>query len=291
MVRKIAGEEHCLCPGCEDYWAPTVVDLPAKRRDEFYARLTDFGEMRIAAMDRAGVERCVLSLAGPGVQAKVNGSLVIVGNRRMAGVGQVADLPVDGQVSDLPYIAARLEEEGYTVLYVTVDRKLISKKRQREVLFNRIAGPLGTTPDGLQARYDDVKYDPLLPLPLADDVSEATATYLREREEDYPGVDVLEGAQRVYRFAPYGSHIVGYMGAIEPADKDTYLRKGYLLSDRVGTMSARPGRFLDIVVTGWPRERDSKIVSEPGFAEITGRLWDNLRGESLKSLGYPKAAE
>jgi len=69
MVRKIAVEEHCLCPGFEDYWAPTVVDLPAKRREEFYARLTDFGEMRIAAMDRAGVERCVLSLAGPGVQA------------------------------------------------------------------------------------------------------------------------------------------------------------------------------------------------------------------------------
>jgi NitT/TauT family transport system ATP-binding protein len=64
-----------------------------------------------------------------------------------------------------------------------------------------------------------------------------------------------------------------------------------MLSDRVGAMSARPGRFLDIVVTGWPRERDSKIVREPGFAEITGRLWDNLRDESLKSLGYPKAAE
>ena len=70
MVRKIALEEHCLAPGFEEYWAPTVVDLPAKRRDDFLARLTDFGEMRLAAMDRAGVERCVLSLAGPGVQAE-----------------------------------------------------------------------------------------------------------------------------------------------------------------------------------------------------------------------------
>src|SRR4030095_8629612 len=70
MVRKIAVEEHCLCPGFEDYWAPTVVDLPAKKRDDFLARLTDFGEMRLSAMDRAGIERCVLSLAGPGVQAE-----------------------------------------------------------------------------------------------------------------------------------------------------------------------------------------------------------------------------
>jgi NitT/TauT family transport system ATP-binding protein len=59
-----------------------------------------------------------------------------------------------------------------------------------------------------------------------------------------------------------------------------------MLSDRVGAMSARPGRFLDIVVTGWPRDRDSKIVSEAGFGEITGRLWDNLRNESMKSLGF-----
>ena len=70
MVRKIALEEHCLTPGFEDYWGPTVVDLPANKRTDFLARLTDFGEMRLAVMDRTGIERCVLSLAGPGVQAE-----------------------------------------------------------------------------------------------------------------------------------------------------------------------------------------------------------------------------
>jgi NitT/TauT family transport system ATP-binding protein len=64
------------------------------------------------------------------------------------------------------------------------------------------------------------------------------------------------------------------------------LDEAAMLSDRIGAMSARPGRFMDIVETGWPRERDSTIVSDPRFGEITGRLWDNLRGESIKSLGY-----
>ena len=64
------------------------------------------------------------------------------------------------------------------------------------------------------------------------------------------------------------------------------LDEAAMLSDRIGAMSARPGRFLDIVETGWPRERDSTIVSDARFGEITGRLWDNLRGESMKSLGY-----
>ena len=64
------------------------------------------------------------------------------------------------------------------------------------------------------------------------------------------------------------------------------LDEAAMLSDRIGAMSARPGRFLDIVETHWPRERDSTIVGEAAFGEITGRLWENLRGESLKSLGY-----
>ena len=68
------------------------------------------------------------------------------------------------------------------------------------------------------------------------------------------------------------------------------LDEAAMLSDRIGAMSARPGRFLDIVETGWARDRDSTIVRDPRFGEITGRLWDNLRGESLKSLGYAGAA-
>ena len=61
------------------------------------------------------------------------------------------------------------------------------------------------------------------------------------------------------------------------------LDEAAMLSDRVGAMSARPGRFIEIIETGWKRERDSTIVREAAFAEITGRLWANLRGESMKA--------
>ncbi len=39
MVRKIALEEHFLCPGFEEYWAPTVVDLPAQKRRTISSRV------------------------------------------------------------------------------------------------------------------------------------------------------------------------------------------------------------------------------------------------------------
>jgi NitT/TauT family transport system ATP-binding protein len=64
------------------------------------------------------------------------------------------------------------------------------------------------------------------------------------------------------------------------------LDEAAMLADRIGAMSARPGCFIDVIATGWPRERDSTIVAETAFGEITGRLWERLRGESLKALGH-----
>jgi len=63
------------------------------------------------------------------------------------------------------------------------------------------------------------------------------------------------------------------------------LDEAAMLSDRVGVMSARPGRFIDLVETGWPRERDSRIVSHPDFGALTARLLSSLREESLKTMG------
>jgi len=63
------------------------------------------------------------------------------------------------------------------------------------------------------------------------------------------------------------------------------LDEATMLADRVGVMSARPGRFLDVIATGWPRERDSTIVASESFGRLTSRIWKTLRGESIRALG------
>lgn len=63
------------------------------------------------------------------------------------------------------------------------------------------------------------------------------------------------------------------------------LDEAAMLADRIGVMSARPGRLIDIVETGWPRDRDSRIVQEDAFGAVTARLWRTLREESLKAIG------
>jgi NitT/TauT family transport system ATP-binding protein len=62
------------------------------------------------------------------------------------------------------------------------------------------------------------------------------------------------------------------------------LDEAEMLSDRVGVMSSRPGHFMDMIQTGWPADRDSRIAASAAFGKISGRLWELLRAESIKAL-------
>lgn len=67
-MKRIALEEHFMVPGFEPYWLKTVEDIEPARYAQVLARLNDFGEQRLSAMDTSGIGMAVLSLAGPGVQ-------------------------------------------------------------------------------------------------------------------------------------------------------------------------------------------------------------------------------
>jgi 2,3-dihydroxybenzoate decarboxylase len=69
MVKKIALEEHFLSPGLVDIWRPTMAEVPPAATEKLFKQLTDFGDLRLETMDKSGIARAVLSLAGPGVQS------------------------------------------------------------------------------------------------------------------------------------------------------------------------------------------------------------------------------
>lgn len=58
------------------------------------------------------------------------------------------------------------------------------------------------------------------------------------------------------------------------------LDEAAMLADRIGVMSARPGKIMEVVETGWDRRRDSGVVEDQRFGEITGKLWKLLRHET-----------
>jgi NitT/TauT family transport system ATP-binding protein len=45
------------------------------------------------------------------------------------------------------------------------------------------------------------------------------------------------------------------------------LDEAAMLADRIVVMSARPGKAIDLVETGWPRERNSRIVERETFGD------------------------
>ena len=69
------------------------------------------------------------------------------------------------------------------------------------------------------------------------------------------------------------------------------LDEANLLSDRIGVMSARPGTFIEIVETGWPRGRDSSLAEHADFGAVTSRLWSLLRSQSMRAMGQGAMAK
>jgi NitT/TauT family transport system ATP-binding protein len=55
-------------------------------------------------------------------------------------------------------------------------------------------------------------------------------------------------------------------------------------------MSSRPGRFIEIVETGWSRDRTSEIAADVAFGRVTSYLWEKLRGESMKAMSRAEQA-
>ncbi|HEY0919646.1 amidohydrolase family protein [Devosia sp.] len=70
--KKIALEEHFMAPGFIEYFNRTAINISPELFGRALDALQDFGDRRLAAMDAAGVEKAVLSLSGPGVQAETD---------------------------------------------------------------------------------------------------------------------------------------------------------------------------------------------------------------------------
>jgi penicillin-binding protein 2 len=146
-------------------------------------------------------------------------------------VRERALLPQRGRVFDAD---GRILADNQRSLTVTVDWELLRRDSERAEIFRRLSGWVDVSVEDMEKRYERGITDTLLPMPVAEGLSEARAIAIKERVEDLPGVEIVETSTRAYPFAPLASHIVGYMGAITPETKDLYVSSGYSQSERVG---------------------------------------------------------
>lgn len=68
--RKITFEEHFMTPGFEEYSKVFIKHLKPEMLAKLSAQLNDIDEIRIAEMDKHGIDYSILSQTGPGVQGE-----------------------------------------------------------------------------------------------------------------------------------------------------------------------------------------------------------------------------
>ena len=155
--------------------------------------------------------------------------------------------PERGRVFD---VKGRIVASNERILTITIERAVIAKPLARQQMWDRLSGAVGLSVEQLEDRFQSRRYDQLQPLPLKEDVSEELAVFLRERIEDYPGLDVREDWRREYPFAPMASHVIGFLGAIRKSETEYYKNLGYDPDARVGQFGVE--QTYEAVLRGKP---------------------------------------
>jgi penicillin-binding protein 2 len=105
---------------------------------------------------------------------------------------------------------------------------------ERETVIYRLSQVLGVPAAELGARLDDPRYYPFTPIPVATDVPDRVAYYVKEHLEDFPGVDLVEQPVRRYPLGSAGAHVLGYLGQISKEKLASAAFAGYEPGDLVG---------------------------------------------------------
>lgn len=71
---------------------------------------------------------------------------------------------------------------------------------------------------------------------LAENLPPQTMFRLSELKTIYPGVDLITEARRYYPFGRFASHLIGYMGKMDPRSWKHLKKKGYRVDSRIGRM-------------------------------------------------------
>lgn len=139
-----------------------------------------------------------------------------------------------------------------------------------------VAAVTGLTPE---LDRDDIEkhidwYRPL-PLALWRNITPAVMARFSEQAIDIPGVDLYTQATRRYPYSPYTSHLLGYVGEVEPSANADEERSNYYLDEMIGRagleklfdpfLRGKPGIKLVQVDVGIYHYRDlMRNAPEPG---------------------------
>jgi penicillin-binding protein 2 len=107
----------------------------------------------------------------------------------------------------------------------------------REATLQRLAQALGVSRAQIEERLKDRTLLPYAPIPVAEDVPEETMVYIREHQEEFPGVITEVRPVREYPKGKLAAHVLGYLGEINQEQ----LNEPRYRSFRPGSIIGRSG--------------------------------------------------
>ncbi len=114
------------------------------------------------------------------------------------------------------------------------------------------------------ANLEKSKDDPVTPIVVQRGLKQNQILYLEENQAQFPGVRLQQTPLRRYPYQSLAAQVLGYVGAISPAEYATLKKKGYQPTDQIGQ-------------TGIEYAYDTYLRGKDGTAQLT-----------VDSLGRPK---
>lgn len=154
-----------------------------------------------------------------------------------------------------------------------------------------LSGILGMTPEEIKGRIEARRERLYEPVQLKSDISPEVHTLLEERRLDLPGVMVDVQPIRYYPDGPLASHVLGYLGEIDPAALAVLQDKGYSAGDIMGKSGVEAA--FDEYLRGQGGGRQVEVDSRGRPKRVLGRIEPQAGDTVVLTLdaGLQRAAE
>lgn len=158
-----------------------------------------------------------------------------------------------------PAPRGRILDRNGTVLVDNRYRFVVTLSRQSAAqnpdVVARVAALLNMTVDDVKKRINDVRFSPYKPVPVADDIPKELAIEIRERHDEFPGVEVDRVAERTYPDTTLAAHVLGYVGQVTTDELKALRHNGYREGDEIGR-------------AGVERSYEKYLRGEPGVTKL-----------------------
>jgi penicillin-binding protein 2 len=135
-------------------------------------------------------------------------------------------------------------------------------------VLGHLAKLLNTPATTIQHSINDRRYSPYQPVPVATDVSSATIIYIKEHQDQFPGVDAQAEAVRTYPLGTTAANLLGYVSQISDRQFAALKSKGYQQNDAIGQTGAEAA--YESVLRGQPAVQKLQVDAQGRVLGIIG---------------------